>query len=198
MPQLRTANLVVCLLVAALFAMWFFLSLYLQQVLGYERAARPGLAFLPMTLAIVAASTLAPRLVGALRRPPVLTAGMSLAAAGLAAADDDRTRLRLRRPVVLAGGVITARRPRASLVPATIAAVQGVARLGERARLGHGQHVPAGRRCPRPRCAHTLATTHSNAEVAWARRRSSPRPTATRSPSSPGPGSAPSARSRRA
>ena len=40
--------------------MWFFLSLYLQQVLGYS-PLRAGLAFLPMTLSIVVGSTLASR-----------------------------------------------------------------------------------------------------------------------------------------
>ena len=42
--------------------MWFFLSLYLQQVLGYS-PLRAGLAFLPMTLSIVVCSTLASRVV---------------------------------------------------------------------------------------------------------------------------------------
>ena len=39
----------VLLVGAATFGMWFFLSLYLQQVLGYS-AIKAGLAFLPMTL----------------------------------------------------------------------------------------------------------------------------------------------------
>ena len=49
---LSAANVVVLLLGAAVFAMWFFLSLYLQQVRGYS-PIRAGLAFLPMTLCIV-------------------------------------------------------------------------------------------------------------------------------------------------
>ena len=81
MPSLRAANVVICLLGAALFAMWFFLSLYLQQVLGHS-ALETGLDFLPMTITIVAASTLAPRLVARFGARAVLTAGMSLAAAG--------------------------------------------------------------------------------------------------------------------
>ena len=46
---LSAANVVVLLLGASVFAMWFFLSLYLQQVRGYS-PIRAGLAFLPMTL----------------------------------------------------------------------------------------------------------------------------------------------------
>jgi hypothetical protein len=41
---------VVLLVGAAFFAMWYFLSLYFQDVLGYS-ALRAGLAFIPMALA---------------------------------------------------------------------------------------------------------------------------------------------------
>ena len=81
MPALRAANVVILLLGAALFAMWFFLSLFLQQVLGHS-PLETGLDFLPMTLSIVAAATLAPRLVARFGASAVLTAGMLLAAAG--------------------------------------------------------------------------------------------------------------------
>ena len=79
---LRASNLVVFLLGAATFAMWFFLSLYLQQVRGYS-PLRAGLAFLPMTLSIVAGSTLASRVVTRVGAKPLLVAGMSLQAVGL-------------------------------------------------------------------------------------------------------------------
>ncbi len=54
--QLSASNMVVLLVGATSFGMWFFLSLYLQQVLGYS-AIRAGLAFLPMACA----SSRAPR-----------------------------------------------------------------------------------------------------------------------------------------
>jgi EmrB/QacA subfamily drug resistance transporter len=80
---LSAANIVVLMIGAAVFAMWFFLSLYLQQVLGYS-PLRAGLAFLPMTLCIVACSTLASRVVTRVGPKPMLVAGMTLQAVGLA------------------------------------------------------------------------------------------------------------------
>ncbi len=124
MPRLRAANLVVALLYSAVFAMWFFLTLYLQQVLHYS-ALRAGLSFLPMTLSIVATSSLAPRLVARFGVRPVLATGMLSAAVGLAL-------LTGVAPggsylgTVLPGGVLGAAGLGLSLVPATIAAVQGV------------------------------------------------------------------------
>ena len=50
---LAGANVLVLLMSAAMFAMWYFVSLYLQQVLGYS-PIKAGLAFLPMTLTIAA------------------------------------------------------------------------------------------------------------------------------------------------
>ena len=79
---LRASNVVVFMLGAATFAMWFFLSLYLQQVRGYS-PLHAGLAFLPMTLSIVAASTLASRGVTRVGAKPLLVGGMSLLALGL-------------------------------------------------------------------------------------------------------------------
>src|SRR5436190_12853418 len=49
MPLLRAGNLVVFLLYSVVLAMFFFVSVYLQQVLGYS-AIETGLAFAPMTL----------------------------------------------------------------------------------------------------------------------------------------------------
>jgi len=81
--QLRVANLVVALLYASFFPVWFFLTLYVQEVLGYS-AIQAGLSFLPMTGSIFVASTLAPRLVGRLGPRTVITGGMLLASAGIA------------------------------------------------------------------------------------------------------------------
>jgi EmrB/QacA subfamily drug resistance transporter len=125
LPRLRAANLVIALLYAAVFSMWFFLTLYMQQVLHYS-AVRAGLSFLPMTLSVALASTFAPRLVARFGVRPVLTAGMLSAAAGLALLTGVGPGSGYLSNV-LPGGVLGAAGLGLSLVPATIAAVQGIA-----------------------------------------------------------------------
>jgi EmrB/QacA subfamily drug resistance transporter len=124
MARLRTANLIVFLLYAAVFAIWFFLSLYLQQVLRYD-PLQAGLRFLPMTLAIVATSSLAPRLVAGFGERRVLTVGMLCAAVGLYLLTGVRSGGSYSADV-LPGGLLAAMGLGLSLVPATIAAVAGV------------------------------------------------------------------------
>jgi len=80
--QLRVANLVVTLLYAGFFPVWYFLTLYMQEVLGFD-AIEAGLSFLPMTLSIFAASTQAPRLVGLFGARRVIATGMTVATAGM-------------------------------------------------------------------------------------------------------------------
>jgi EmrB/QacA subfamily drug resistance transporter len=77
------ANIVMFLVGAAFFAMWYFLSLYLQNVLGYS-ALRAGLAFLPMTLAIIIGAQFSSRLLPRAGVRPLLLAGTVLATAGFA------------------------------------------------------------------------------------------------------------------
>jgi EmrB/QacA subfamily drug resistance transporter len=124
MARLRAANLIVFLLYAAVFAIWFFLSLYLQQVLHYD-PLQTGLRFLPMTLAIVATSTLAPRLVGAFGERRVLSIGMLCAAVGLYLLTGVHSGGSYTADV-LPGGLLAGMGLGLSLVPATIAAVAGV------------------------------------------------------------------------
>jgi EmrB/QacA subfamily drug resistance transporter len=124
MPRLRTANLVIAMLYSAVFSMWFFLTLYMQQVLHYS-AVRAGLSFLPLTLSIVLMSSIAPRLVARFGVRPVLATGMLSAAAGLALLTGIRPGASY-LGTVLPGGVLGAAGLGLSLVPATIAAVQGV------------------------------------------------------------------------
>jgi EmrB/QacA subfamily drug resistance transporter len=122
---LRASNLVVFTLGASTFAMWFFMSLYLQQVRGYS-PLRAGLAFLPMTLSIVAASTLASRGVTRVGPKPLLVGGMSLLAIGLflfTFLSPGGTYL----GDVLAPSVLAAVGMGLAFVPAVIAAVSGVA-----------------------------------------------------------------------
>jgi EmrB/QacA subfamily drug resistance transporter len=122
---LSAANMVVLLIGAAVFAMWFFLSLYLQQVLGYS-PLRAGFAFLPMTLCIVTCSTIASRVVTRVGPKPMLVAGMLLQTAGLVLftqLSPDGGYL----SDVLAPSLLIAIGIGFSFVPVTIAGVAGVA-----------------------------------------------------------------------
>jgi EmrB/QacA subfamily drug resistance transporter len=84
--RLRTltgANVVGILLGASLFSMFFFISLYMQQVLGYS-PIHAGLSYLPLAVTIVVAAGLGGQLVTRLGFKPILAAGMLLVAVGLA------------------------------------------------------------------------------------------------------------------
>jgi EmrB/QacA subfamily drug resistance transporter len=120
--QLRIANVIVILLYAAFFPVWFFLTLYLQQVLHYD-PIEAGLAFLPMTLSIFVASTQAPRLVGRLGAGRVIAVGMLCASAGIALLVGVSPRGSY-LPTVLPGTLLSAIGMGLSLVPATIVAMQ--------------------------------------------------------------------------
>jgi EmrB/QacA subfamily drug resistance transporter len=124
--SLRAANLVVVLLYSAFFPVWFFLTLYLQQVLGWD-ALETGLSFLPMTLTIFAASTLAPRLVARFGARRVITSGMLVATTGMALLTGLAPGASY-AGTVLAGGVLSALGMGLALVPATIVSMQGVQR----------------------------------------------------------------------
>ena len=123
--HLRAANAVVLLLYASQFPAWFFLTLYMQQVLHYD-AIEAGLGFLPMTLSI--------------RRVDARAAGRrSLRRT----ASDHRRHVDLRRGpaaaerrgpggtyvnTILLGALLSALGMGFTLVPATIVAMQGIER----------------------------------------------------------------------
>ncbi len=123
--QLRAANLIVLLLYAANFPAWFFITLYLQQVLHYS-AIEAGLGFLPMTLSIFTGSTLAPRLVARFGARPVIVTAMTAMAAGMVALSGIAPGQSYVGPVLI-GAVLSALGMGFSLVPSTIVAMQGVA-----------------------------------------------------------------------
>jgi EmrB/QacA subfamily drug resistance transporter len=124
LAQLRAANLVVILLYAAMFAEFYFVTLYLQRVLGHD-AVRAGLEFVPMTGAVFAASRVAPRLVARAGLRTTVVAGMAAAAAGLLVLSTLGAGSSY-LAVVLPGGVLSCFGMGLALVPATIAAAQGV------------------------------------------------------------------------
>lgn len=122
---LSAANVVIFLVGAAVFAMWFFMSLYLQEVESYS-PLKAGLAFLPMTLCIVAGSTFASRAVTRFGPKTLLVVGMILQAVGLLLFTDISAGGGY-LDEVLAPSLLVAVGIGFAFVPATIAAVAGVA-----------------------------------------------------------------------
>jgi EmrB/QacA subfamily drug resistance transporter len=68
--------------IAGMFAVFFFLTLYLQDVLGYS-PIRTGLAYLPVTAGVGLSAGITPRLLARVGVRPVFVAGTLLAAAGI-------------------------------------------------------------------------------------------------------------------
>ena len=81
--MLRSANVGIVLTAMALFPMWFMLTLYTQQVLGYS-ALEAGFAQLPIALLIVLAAGPTQQLVTRMGPRVPLAAGLVLVAGGLA------------------------------------------------------------------------------------------------------------------
>jgi EmrB/QacA subfamily drug resistance transporter len=83
--RLRTltgSNVVGILLGGSLFSMFFFISLYMQQVLGYS-PIHAGLSYLPLAVTIIVTAGLGGQLVTRFGFKPTLAAGMLFVAAGL-------------------------------------------------------------------------------------------------------------------
>ena len=121
---LTGANVSGLLIGASLFSMFFFISLYMQQVLGFD-ALQAGLSYLPLAFTIIATAGIASQIATKVGFKPVLIAGMLLVAAGLlwfsqvsaggSYASD------MLGPSILAGAGLGF-----AFVPVTIAAVSGV------------------------------------------------------------------------
>jgi EmrB/QacA subfamily drug resistance transporter len=79
---LSASNAVGLLIGMALFSMFFFVSLYMQNVLGFD-ALETGLAYLPLALTIIVSAGVASQLVTRLGFKPVLMGGLVLVAVGL-------------------------------------------------------------------------------------------------------------------
>jgi EmrB/QacA subfamily drug resistance transporter len=80
--SLLTANAAMFLAMSGMFAMFFFNTLYLQQVLGYG-PLEAGLAFLPFTAGIMISASLASQLATRIGVRPIAAVGFVLAAGGL-------------------------------------------------------------------------------------------------------------------
>ncbi|MFI0939482.1 MFS transporter [Streptomyces sp. NPDC021020] len=114
---------------AATFSTWYFLSLYMQQVLHYS-PIRTGLAFLPHTVAIVAGSKLAPRLMARFDARLLVAVGGVVSAAGLAwqsRVSADSTFLN----IILGPGILTMFGAGLMMTPVAAAAMSGVGRTDQ-------------------------------------------------------------------
>ncbi|HZS23791.1 MAG TPA: DHA2 family efflux MFS transporter permease subunit [Gaiellaceae bacterium] len=80
--SLLTANAAMFLAMSGMFAMFFFNTLYIQQVLGYG-PLEAGLAFLPFTAGIMISASVASQLAPRVGVRPVAIVGFLLAAGGL-------------------------------------------------------------------------------------------------------------------
>jgi EmrB/QacA subfamily drug resistance transporter len=118
------ANVVGILVGASLFSMFFFISLYMQQVLGYS-PIKAGLSYLPLAVSIILSAGIASQLVTKVGFKPILAAGMALIAAGLAWFSQisvDGTFL----ADILGPSLLAAVGLGFAFVPVTIAAVSGI------------------------------------------------------------------------
>ncbi|MDP9347232.1 MAG: MFS transporter, partial [Actinomycetota bacterium] len=122
---LRGADIVSLLIAMSLFSMFFFISLYLQQVLGYD-ALKAGFAYLPLALTIIVSAGVASVLVTRLGFKVVLVAGLVFVAAGLAWFAQVSAPGGTYLGDVLGPSLLAAVGLGFSFVPVTIAAVTGI------------------------------------------------------------------------
>ena len=123
--SLRAANAIILLVGGSTFGMWFFFSLYLQEVRGYS-PLHTGLIFLPMCVLIVIGSMLVSRVVIRVGPKRLLIFGMAGLTAGLV--------LFARMGVhssylgeMLAPSLLTSLAIPFAFIPSTITATSGVA-----------------------------------------------------------------------
>ena len=122
--SLAASDAAMLVLAAALFGMFFFCTLYLQQVLGYS-ALKTGLLYMPFSVILIGGSATASRLVDRFTPKPVLLTGLFISTAGFVlltrvSGHGDYASHVLPAIVVLGAGLGL------SFVPITISATNGV------------------------------------------------------------------------
>jgi predicted MFS family arabinose efflux permease len=124
LPTVAGANVVGLLLGASIFSMFFFLSLYMQQVLGWS-PLRTGVAYLTIAISIIVSAAISQALVTRVGVRRVLLMGgllLALGTAWLTQVSVDGSYLVDLVPGFLLAGVGLG----FSFVPVTIAALQGI------------------------------------------------------------------------
>lgn len=79
---ISVANATMFVVAGGMFGMFYFASLYVQQILGFN-ALEAGLAFLPVSFGIMVGAGVSQQLIGRVGVKPVVMVGMSLASIGL-------------------------------------------------------------------------------------------------------------------
>ena len=117
------ANVVLLLVALAMFGVFFFVSLYMQNVLDFS-AVQAGAAFLPMTILIILIAPQAGRLADRVGSRLLMTGGMVLVGVQLLLFSrlDESTTFLSMLPALLLGGVGMAM----TMTPATAAAMKSV------------------------------------------------------------------------
>jgi len=121
---LTGSNITALLVGASLFSMFYFISLYMQQVLGYD-ALKAGLSYLPLAIFIIISAGIASVLVTKVGFKPILVTGMVLIALALvwfAQVDPGGSYVR----DLLAPMIVSAIGLGFAFVPVTIGAMSGV------------------------------------------------------------------------
>ena len=121
---LRGANIVGLLIGMSLFSMFFFISLYLQNVLHYS-AIKTGISYLPLAVGIIVSAGAASQLVTRIGFKPTLMAGLLFVAAGLLWFSQVPAQGGSFAADVLGPSLLAAVGLGLSFVPVTIAAVTG-------------------------------------------------------------------------
>jgi EmrB/QacA subfamily drug resistance transporter len=122
---LRGADTVALLIGMSLFSMFFFISLYMQQVLGFS-ALHTGLAYLPLAVGIILSAGIASASVTRFGFKPVLFIGLLFVAGGLMWFSQVPPHGGTFTGDVLGPSLLAAVGLGLSFVPVTIAAVSGV------------------------------------------------------------------------
>jgi EmrB/QacA subfamily drug resistance transporter len=82
LPVVRSANIAAVLLFGTLVTLFFFASLYMQQVLNYS-PIRTGLSYVPLALIVAVGAGVSSKLVTKVAAKPVLVAGLALTTTGM-------------------------------------------------------------------------------------------------------------------
>src|SRR4051812_816120 len=80
--SLRAANVIALLLLGTCVTLFFFASLFMQQVLGWS-ALKTGLAYVPLAVIVAVGAGVASQLVTKIAAKPVLMTGLALTSAGM-------------------------------------------------------------------------------------------------------------------